>query len=69
VTGTLTGSDRDNDPVSFELTGSSVTPSGAELTAGFNVINGTRSVSADYPASGKYTLTVFSIGGGGSYYF
>lgn len=40
-----------------------------DLTAGFNVINGTRSVPEDYPGSGKYSLTVFSIGGGGSYYF
>lgn len=40
-----------------------------DLMAGFNVINGTRSVPEDYPGSGKYTLTVFSIGGGGRYYF
>jgi VCBS repeat-containing protein len=37
VTGTLSGSDRDNDTVSFELNSSSATPNGAEKTAGFDV--------------------------------
>lgn len=40
-----------------------------DITAGFNVISGTRNVPSDYPGKGKYTLSVFSIGGGGSYYF
>jgi VCBS repeat-containing protein len=38
IAGTLSGSDRDTtDTVSFELTGSTSTPAGANLTAGFNV--------------------------------
>jgi hypothetical protein len=40
-----------------------------DITAGFNVINGTRSVPDDYPGRGKYTLSVFSLGAGGSYFF
>lgn len=40
-----------------------------DVTAGFNVINGTRSVPDDYPGRGKYTLSVFSLGAGGSYFF
>jgi hypothetical protein len=41
----------------------------SDLTAGFNVINGSRNVPAGYPGAGKYTLQVFSVGAGGSYYF
>lgn len=40
-----------------------------DITAGFNIINGSRSVPDQYPGRGKYTLSVFSIGGGGSYFF
>jgi hypothetical protein len=40
-----------------------------DVTAGFNVINGSRSVPEAYPGAGKYTLSVFSVGAGGSYYF
>ncbi len=41
----------------------------SDITAGFNVINGSRNVPVGYPGAGKYTLQVFSVGGGGSYYF
>jgi VCBS repeat-containing protein len=37
ITGTLSGSDRDNDTFSFALSDSEVTPDGAEKTAGFDV--------------------------------
>jgi hypothetical protein len=40
-----------------------------DITAGFNVINGSRIVPPGYPSAGKYSLQVFSVGGGGSYYF
>ena len=40
-----------------------------DITAGFNMITGARSVPAVYPGAGKYSLQVFSLGGGGSYYF
>lgn len=40
-----------------------------DITGGFNFISGTRSVPDDYPGRGKYTLSVFSLGAGGSYFF
>lgn len=40
-----------------------------DITAGFNFISGSRNVPVDYPGKGKYTLSVFSIGGGGRYFF
>ena len=40
-----------------------------DLTAGFNVINGSRNVPESYPGYGKYSLTVFTVGAGGSFYF
>lgn len=40
-----------------------------DITAGFNVINGSRNVPDQYPGRGKYTLSVFSLGAGGSYFF
>lgn len=40
-----------------------------DITGGFNIISGSRNVPEQYPGKGKYTLSVFSIGAGGSYFF
>ena len=55
LTGQLTGSDRDGDPLSFELGGATATPDGAEKSAGFDLQRSTdygtlylNSTSGDY---------------------
>ena len=40
-----------------------------DITAGFNVISGSRTVPSGYPNEGKYSLNVFSLGAGASFYF
>jgi hypothetical protein len=40
-----------------------------DFTAGFNYISGSRTVPSSYPGSGKYSLTVLTVGAGGSFYF
>jgi hypothetical protein len=39
------------------------------ITAGFNFISGNRTVPSGYPNDGKYSLSVFSVGAGASFYF
>ena len=40
-----------------------------DFTAGFNYTSGSRTVPSAYPNSGRYSLSVFTIGIGGSFYF
>lgn len=40
-----------------------------DFTAGFNYITGSRVVPSIYPNAGRFTLSVFTIGAGGSFYF